>query len=313
MTRFRLLSLLILLSLLSACAAPAPQVVEGLAATAPRGLTETPLVIEGTPTPPVVEGLAATAPRGLTETPSIPTEAASPTLELRTLSEERRRPSYFVFSNYPYLAGSLADRTIFAFNQAVEGKLLTELALFKNDLPSSLRPPFGFDHPSTFLSGYQIHTATRSLVSLEMDLSVYLAGAAHPLPSTLTVTFSLDSGQALTLAELFAPGAAYLERLAQLAQAQLTERGSLLFDEGLAPTAENFQHWVLSPQGLTLIFDVYLVTANAEGPQRVTIPFDQLTDLLAGSAPPPGLSADPLDVERMFIPIQSPIQDSVTT
>jgi hypothetical protein len=297
-TRFRLLLLLILLSLLSACAIPNPTVGEGLPGVFEGLLTETPLVVEGTPTPvpEPVEG---------------PTEA-SPTLELRTLSEEHRRPSYYVFSNYPYLAGSMADRTIFAFNQAVEGKLLTELALFKNDLPSSLRPPFGFDHPSTFLSGYQIHTATRSLVSLEMDLSIYLAGAAHPLPSTLTVTFSLDSGQALTLADLFVPGAAYLDRLAELAQAQLTERGSLLFEEGLTPTAENFQHWVLNPQGLTLIFDVYQVTAYAEGPQRVTIPFDQLADLLAGNAPPPGLSADPLDVERMLIPIQSPDQDSVT-
>ena len=228
------------------------------------------------------------------------------------MSEERDHPNYYIFSNYPYLAGSLATDTLFAFNNAVEGALLAQLELFKIDLPSAGNNPFGFDHPSTFLSGYQIHTATQSLVSLEMDLSIYHPGAIHPLPSTLTVTFDLASGQPLTLADLFVPGSAYLERLAELAQAQLTERGSLLFAEGLAPTAENFQNWVLTPHGLTLIFHSSQVTVQEFGPQRVTIPYDQLTPLLVGSAPPPGLSADPLDVERMLMPIQAPDPASVT-
>jgi len=293
--RFRLLSLLILLSLLSACAAPS--VGEGLPTEA---LTPVPEPAEGEP----AEGEPAEGEPAQ--------EPGSGSLELRTLSEEKRRPNYFVFSNYPYLAGSLAEETIFAFNNAVEGLLLQELASFKIDVPSSRNNPFGFDHPSTFLSGYQIHAATQSLVSLEMDLSIYHAGAAHPLPSTLTVTFNLESGQPLTLADLFAPGMDYLQRLAELAQEQLQARGSLLFEGGLQPTAENFQHWVVNDRGLTLIFDVYQVTAYAAGPQRITIPFDQLTGLLAGSVPPPGLSAAPLPVERMLMPIQSPDQDSVT-
>src|SRR3990172_1615693 len=287
--RFRLLSLLILLSLLSACAAPS--IGEGLPTDAP------------TPTPASAPELAEGEPAQ---------EPGSGSLELRTLSEEKRRPNYFVFSNYPYLAGSLAEETIFAFNNAVEGLLLQELASFKIDIPYSRNNHFGFDHPSTFLSGYQIHAATQSLVSLEMDLSIYHAGAAHPLPSTLTVTFNLESGQPLTLADLFAPAADYPQRLAELAQEQLHKRGSLLFEEGLQPTAENFQHWVVNDRGLTLIFYVYQVTPYAAGPQRITIPFDQLTGLLAGSVPPPGLSAAPLPVERMLMPIQSPDQDSVT-
>src|SRR3972149_2483158 len=286
--RFRLLSLLILLSLLSACAAPS--VGEGLPTEALAPVLEP---AEGEP----AEGEPAEGEPAQ--------EPGSGSLELRTLSEEKRRPNYFVFSNYPYLAGSLAEETIFAFNNAGGGLLLQGLPSLKTDLPPSRNNPFGFDHPSTFLSGYQIHAATQSLVSLEMDLSIYHAGAAHPLPSTLTVTFNLESGQPLTLADLFTPGTDYLQRLAELAQKQLHARGSLLFEGGLQPTAENFQHWVVNDRGLTLIFDVYQVTAYAAGPQRITIPFDQLTGLLAGRVPPPGLSAAPLPVERIFIPISS--------
>ena len=282
MIRFRLALGLILLGLLFACAFPLPSSlpVPGNSASEP---VEGPSAEEGQPTAEVPGALV-----------------------LRTLTEEQQRPNYFVFSNYPYLAGGSSAKTTFAFNQAVEGQLLQQLALFKIDLASFRGETFSFSHPSIFLSGFQIHTATRALVSLEMDLSVYHAGAAHPLPSTLTVTFSLENGQPLTLADLFVPGAAYLDRLAELAAGQLRERGTLLFDEGIAPTAENFIHWVVTPHGLTLIFDVYQVSPYAAGVQRVTIPFDQLTGLLAEGAPPPGLSAAPLTVERMLMPIQVP-------
>ena len=312
--RFRLALGLILLGLLFACAFPLPESglqpypVPGHSASEP---------VEGLPTeeeqpglqPFPVPGHSASEP-GLRQTQ--PPGERQPTIQvpgalvLRTLTEEQQRPNYFVFSNYPYLAGGSSAETIFAFNQAVEGQLLQQLALFKIDLASFRSETFSFSHPSTFLSGFQIHTATRALVSLEMDLSVYHAGAAHPLPSTLTVTFSLENGQPLTLADLFVPGTAYLDRLAELAAGQLRERGTFLFDEGIAPTAENFIHWVVTPHGLTLIFDVYQVSPYAAGVQRVTIPFEQLTGLLAEGAPPPGLSAEPLTVERMLMPIQVP-------
>jgi len=307
MMRFRLALGLILLGLLFACAFPLPfppfpEPVEGQ----PPG--------EGQPTeeeqpgrqliPELVEGQPAE--EGQPPGERQPTIQVPTALVLRTLTEEQQRPNYFVFSNNPYLAGGSSAETIFAFNQAVEGQLLQQLALFKIDLASFRSETFSFSHPSTFLSGFQIHTATRALVSLEMDLSVYHAGAAHPLPTTLTVTFSLENGQPLTLADLFVPGTAYLDRLAELAAGQLRERGTLLFDEGIAPTAENFVHWVVTPHGLTLIFDVYQVSPYAAGVQRVTIPFEQLTGLLAEGAPPPGLSAAPLTVERMLMPIQVP-------
>ena len=295
MIQFRLALGLLLLGLLFACAFPFPpsSPVPGHSASEP---------VEGQPTEEGQPGLRQAQPTVEEE----PTAEVPGVLVLRTLTEEQQRPNYFVFSNYPYLAGGSSAKTTFAFNQAVEGQLLQQLALFKIDLASFRGETFSFSHPSTFLSGFQIHTATRALVSLEMDLSVYHAGAAHPLPSTLTVTFSLEDGQPLALADLFVPGAAYLDRLAELAAGQLRERGTLLFDEGIAPTAENFVHWVVTPHGLTLIFDVYQVSPYAVGVQRVTIPFDQLTGLLAEGAPPPGLSAEPLTVERMLMPIQFP-------
>lgn len=295
MNLYRLVLGLILLGLLFACALPLPYSLP-----AARHSVSEP--VEGpTPTPSPAARHAVSEPGEGQPTAEVPGA-----LVLRTLAEEQQRPNYFVFSNYPYLAGGTSAETTFAFNQAVEGQLFQQLALFKIDLASFRSESFGFVHPSTFLSGFQIHTATRSLVSLEMNLSVYHAGAAHPLPSTFTVTFSLETGQPLTLANLFVPGSAYLDRLAELAAGQLRERGTLLYDEGIAPTAENFAHWVVTPHGLTLIFDVYQVSPYAAGIQRVTIPFDQLSGMLTDGAPPPGLSAEPLTVERMLMPIQPP-------
>ncbi len=327
MIQFRLALGLILLGLLFACAFPLPESglqpipVPGYSTGEPglrqaqppgeglppgEGMSTTPIPVPGYSTGE--PGLRQAQPpgEGLPPGKRQPTAEAPGALVLRTLAEEQQRPSYYVFSNYPYLTDGSSAKTAFAFNQAVEGQLLQQLALFKIDLASFRSESFSFSHPSTFLSGFQIHTATRELVSLEMDLSIYHAGAAHPLPSTLTVTFSLENGQPLTLADLFVPGAAYLDRLAELAAGQLWERGTLLFDEGIAPTAENFAHWVVTPHGLTLIFDVNQVGPYAAGVQRVTIPFDQLTGLLVDGAPPSGLSAAPLTVERMLMPIQLP-------
>jgi len=252
----------------------------------------------------VVPNLSPQTPPIALPSPS-PTVAQSGSLVTRTLDEQQVQPAIYVFSTYPYLTDAPADSTR-QFNAAVEGALLDDLAAFKNAAAANPPDPAGFDHPSTFLSGFQIHTATASLISLELDQSTYSAGAAHPLPATRTVTFSLELARTLTLEDLFTPGSAYLEELSRLAAAQLHDRGTLLFDEGIAPTAENFANWVIGPAGITLIFDVYQVSAYAAGIQRVTIPFEQLATLLVDGAAPVGLSAPAIAVENLTMPIQLP-------
>src|SRR3990172_7571782 len=173
MIQFRLALGLILLGLLFACAfsLPASLPVPGNSASEPvegqppeeeqPGLQPIPVPghsasepVEGMPSTPFpVPGHSASEP-GLRQTQ--PPGERQPTIQvpgalvLRTLTEEQQRPNYFVFSNYPYLAGGSSAETIFAFNQAVEGQLLQQLALFKIDLASFRSETFSFSHPSTF-------------------------------------------------------------------------------------------------------------------------------------------------------------------
>lgn len=259
------------------------------------------------PTASPVNTAAPTAIEQQTATPTTLPDATTDALVTRNLSEQHTDPPYFIFANYPALTVG-SEAVIAAFSQAVEGTLVRDVASFKSDLNAFANDPLAFPHPYTFLSGYAIYTATESLVSLELTISIY-TGGAYPNPATKTVNFDQASGKQLALADMFIPGTAYLEELSRLAEAELTARGTLMFAQGLEPVAANFASWVISQDGLTLIFDVYQVSTYAAGIQRVTIPFEVLSGILVEKSGPAGLAAPALPVDHWSMPIQYPGED----
>ena len=139
--------------------------------------------------------------------------------------------------------------------------------------------------------GYEIALAQDDLVSVRFDVGSYYQGAAHPNSYTHVVNYDLKNGKPIKLADLFQPGAKYLQAISAFCIAELKKQSGekgLLEDqikEGAAPTAKNYQSWTISKKGLGINFDAYQVGPYAAGPQFVLVPYSALKDLIKPDGP----------------------------
>lgn len=110
----------------------------------------------------------------------------------------------------------------------------------------------------------------------------YHAGAAHPLDYVTTVVIDSRNAAPITLDDFFTDEQAGLNRLSQ--------QTKLIFPtvwggdapmpdlRGNAPVAENFHNWIPTADGLEIHFEDYQF---AHGQPVITVPWSQLTDVLA--------------------------------
>jgi len=109
---------------------------------------------------------------------------------------------------------------------------------------------------------------------------------AHPNGFFKTFTFDTKTGAELSLTDLFAPGAKYLEQLSTIARAKLPEViGTQYADadyiqSGTEPKDESFQNFVIDKGSLDILFEPYQVGPYAIGPQTLPIPLADMKEVL---------------------------------
>ena len=117
-------------------------------------------------------------------------------------------------------------------------------------------------------------------------VNFFYLGGAHPGSYHWSLNYDFTTGQELSLGDLFVPGSAYLERIAEYCSEQLRQHLEFdIWEDGAAPTSENYQVWTITSGGLLIIFDEYQVAPYAAGPQQVIVPYDILTDIIHPQGP----------------------------
>lgn len=245
------------------------------------------------------ESATATVPPAATDTVVVPTATtAGPTLPvsatleadlgngllLYTIPDAQSGsvPTYTLTTATPLLVG-VDSPAVAAFNQAVAALVEQQVTEFLVVLPGL---PAEFSVGGSFLdASYSLTAAGPDWLSLNFFVTVYIDGAAHPYHYTITYTYDLTGNRPLTMADLFQPGSNYLERIANVAIQQLTEREMLFFPEGADPTEENYRNWNITPEGLLITFDEYQVAPYAAGAQMVTVPSSELADVINPAGP----------------------------
>nr|WP_240963451.1 protein kinase [Antrihabitans stalactiti] len=106
---------------------------------------------------------------------------------------------------------------------------------------------------------------------------------AHPSALVATVVIDTDNAQPITLDVLFADKAAGLRKLSTEAATLLptTDAGADYFTGGIEPTEANFANWLPTPSGMEIHFTDGQVGPHAVGLIVVTIPWENLSDVLA--------------------------------
>ena len=210
----------------------------------------------------------------------------------KPIKESNKKLMYEVEAQYPQITGG-NNPNFEKFNQAARASVTSKVAKFKKDMA----PQAGEDEPrpegsmgSDLTVSYDIALAQDDLVSVEFNVGSYYQGAAHPNSYSEVINYDLKNGKQLKLADLFKPGAKYLQAIATYCIAELKkdkDKGLLdgIFEKGASPTADNYKSWTITRRGFGINFDSYQVGPYAAGPQFVLVPYSTLKDLINPEGP----------------------------
>jgi len=213
-------------------------------------------------------------------------------LVLKQIKESNKKLMYEIDAHYPQITGG-SNPNFEKFNQVVRASVTKRVGGFRKDLApkEGEEPPPEGSMGSDLGVSYQVMLAQDDLISVEFDIENYYQGAAHPNTFTEVVNYDLKNGKPLKLADLFKPGAKYLQAIANYCIADLKKQAKdkgLLDEEiqnGAAPNAKNYQSWTITRKGLGINFDAYQVGPYAAGPQYVLVPYSSLKDLINAEGP----------------------------
>lgn len=214
----------------------------------------------------------------------------------RQIKEKNKKLNYEIDVEYPELTGS-TDPNLEKFNQAARGLVTKQVNAFRAQMKDSAAEenPVESETGSDLGAGYTIALAQDELVSVQFDIGGYSAGAAHPNSYTDVINFDLRNGRQLKLADLFKPGAKYLQTLSAYCIQDLKKQSKAKGEDGMldddwirrgaAAEANNFRSWTISKNGIGINFDSYQVAPYAAGPQFVLVPYSALKDIIKPDGP----------------------------
>lgn len=242
----------------------------------------------------VSEALPTDTPQELATVVPQPTLALEPTgaaaVEPVIATKEYRDenpPRYGISINYPTMQGVDGPQAG-NFNDLAQRQTDTLIAEFQNGLAMDpiITPDANAPTPQNFFtSDFEVLYNAHGLVSIYAENSQYFYGAAHPLPFSTVINYSLPLQRELALADLFQPGTDYLQIIADYCTNQLKNDEWFMFSEGALPDEQNYRNWNITPEGLRITYDPYQVAAYAAGYVRVTVPWEELRGIIAEDGP----------------------------
>ena len=151
--------------------------------------------------------------------------------------------------------------------------VLETIEQFKEDIAWINDPEVSFSETDMVLDiGFTERKQARA-DNYIFTISTY-TGGAHGLEASKTFSFN-EQGKLINLSDLYTDQTKGLMLVSNYTQKQLAQRG---FDqkwvsEGAGATVENYQNFIVTDDGLTILFDPYQVAPYASGPQTVDVPY----------------------------------------
>ena len=150
---------------------------------------------------------------------------SSTSLATREIKESVKAKKATLNAEYPELSGGANDEK---FNKIVKERIVRSLADFKKDLSSmSADDVKMMGEMGAYIDvGYDVEYADDNMISVNFGEDTFLGGA-HPNHGTFTLTYDLNQGREVKLADLFKPGSKYLATIAEYSMRDLKSRKAL--------------------------------------------------------------------------------------
>ena len=147
----------------------------------------------------------------------------------------------------------------------------------------STNPAYFFESTPTISAEEGVMETGHQILAVLFITERYLGGA-HPGAIHDAINFDLTTGNRLQLSDLFLLEAPYLDLITHYSIAELAKVKDNLdseYAEAATIALENdYTEWVITRQGLLIVFGEYQVGPYAAGPQVVLIPYNILTGML---------------------------------
>lgn len=202
----------------------------------------------------------------------------------------KTEPTYELSLRIPQIKGINDEAVEKDINDRLQKFSTDQQAQFQKDIANIVLIP-GEESKSGLTIDYDVVTVTPSLISMTLEVSPYMAGAAHPNHVSFPFNYDLETKQKIEFKDLFNTNGKYLERLSELSIEQLIleskKKGTYYaakeqtIKQGAGPKLENFRTFTIANGNLVLTFDPYQVGPYAEGNQTITLSRVQITDVLS--------------------------------
>jgi Protein of unknown function (DUF3298)/Deacetylase PdaC len=214
----------------------------------------------------------------------------------KSIKENNKKLVYEIDAQYPQITG-VANENFEKFNQVARGVVVKQVSEFRKDVaPKPDEEPRPENSMGSDLSiTYEIMLAQDDLVSVTFLISSYYQGAAHPNSFSEVINYDLKNAKILKLADLFQPGAKYLQSISSYCIADLKKQNNTKGPDGLlddssitsgaSASPKNYRSWTITKSGLGINFDPYQVGPYAAGDQFVTVPYSAIKDLINPEGP----------------------------
>lgn len=210
----------------------------------------------------------------------------------KQINENNKKLKYEIAVEYPQITGS-TNPAVEKFNQQARAQVTKEVSEFRAAMVESAGEEFATTSGSDLGIGYTVALARDDLISVEFSTGSYYRGAAHPNSHSQVLNFDLKNGKPLRLADLFKPGAKYLQAIADYCIKDLKKQSKAKEDmlddtsiqEGAGPDLKNYRSWTITRKGLGINFDSYQVGPYVAGPQFVLVPYSALKDIVKPDGP----------------------------
>lgn len=205
----------------------------------------------------------------------------------KTQKESARRGKwggYEISAEYPQLVGAGAN--VSKFNEEVRAHVTKTTADYKKQFGT------GEGEGGELHLSYYVSLADDSLVSLDFSDYWFYFGAGSRMAASTTFNYDLAHGRALKLADLFKPSSDYLKIISDACNRDLQRqfKGESFTDaERIAGSVEDVvgdeKKWLVSRDGLVVVFDSMQFGPSGSGEHTVTVPFVALKDFIRPDGP----------------------------
>ena len=186
--------------------------------------------------------------------------------------------------SYDILAEYATSTPLVLVGAAADAAAVATMHRFVTDSVAEFKSGGVIDRQQTLQILYLTATGQRTVSYI---YTVYAdTGGAHGNTYFRTFAFDTATGEELTLADFFLPGAEYLARLSTISRARLPAIigedfvNQEMLDAGTTPDGANFERFFIGGSTMGILFPPYQIAPYAAGPQTLPIPLAELADIL---------------------------------